>query len=351
MNFFKNLNFSSSNEDGATEVAALDGANRILCITGSGTRPMDVLMTDADEVIAFDINPSQNALLSLKIGAIQCLDHAGYLAFLGITNGDRPKLYGQLRSYLAPDMQTYWDRRSGLIRKGVWYAGKWEKLLWWNARVLHLLRGKAIRDLLAAQSITQQARIWEDRFNDGRLRKGLEMIGRDWVWRWVMREPAGEFLPSPRKVGQRLEADFTRAAHSFLFRDSDFATLIFNGRLNPDAALPLHLRPQNYATLRARLPRLRIVEGNLTDITTHNIENVDGFSLSDFGSYCGKGIYAACWQGIMDAAAPDARFCERIFMNDMDLPFARLKADATLSDALTGSDTAIIYKIRAGRIT
>jgi len=351
LNFFKNLNFSSSNEDGDTEIAALTGANRILCITGSGTRPMDLLMTDAAEVIAFDVNPSQNALLSLKIAAIQCLDHADFLAFQGITQGDRPLFYKQLRGELTPDMQSYWDRRQGLISRGVWYAGKWEKLLYWNALFLRLVRGKAINELLAAKTVAEQSQIWEAKFNDSKLRRAIEMIGRDWVWRWVMREPAGEFLPSPQEVGARLEGDFTRSAHSFLFRDSDFATLIFKGRIDAKAALPTHLRPENYDTLRDRLSRLRIVEGNLTDIASHGIDNVEGFSLSDFGSYCGPDIYAACWQGVMDVAAEDARFCERIFMNDMDAPFARIQVDTEMSDVLTHTDKAIIYKIRAGRIS
>lgn len=351
MNFFKNLNFSSSNEDGDTEIAALTGADRILCITGSGTRPMDLLMTDAAEVIAFDVNPSQNALLSLKMAAIQCLDHAEFLAFQGILDGDRPLLYRRVREQLSEDMQIYWDRRQGLVSRGVWYAGKWEKLLLWNARFLRLVRGRAINELLAAETVAKQGLIWEAKFSDSKLRKAIEMIGRDWVWRWVMREPAGEFLPSPQEVGERLEGDFTRAAHSFLFRDSDFGTLILKGRLNPDLALPTHLRPENYETLRARLPRLRIVEGNLTDIAAHSIENVDGFSLSDFGSYCGPDIYAACWQGVLDVAATDARYCERIFMNDMEEPFSRIKIDSDMSAALTQTDKAIIYKIRAGWIT
>jgi len=307
LNFFKNLNFSSSNEDGDTEIAALTGANRILCITGSGTRPMDLLMTEAAEVIAFDVNPAQNALLSLKIAAIQCLDHADFLAFQGITQGDRPLFYKQLRGELTPDMQSYWDRRQGLISRGVWYAGKWEKLLYWNALFLRLVRGKAINELLAAKTVAEQSQIWEAKFNDSKLRRAIEMIGRDWVWRWVMREPA--------------------------------------------AALPTHLRPENYDTLRDRLSRLRIVEGNLTDIASHGIDNVEGFSLSDFGSYCGPDIYAACWQGVMDVAAEDARFCERIFMNDMDAPFARIQVDTEMSDVLTHADKAIIYKIRAGRIS
>ncbi|MGJ8616418.1 MAG: DUF3419 family protein, partial [Sulfitobacter sp.] len=178
-----------------------------------------------------------------------------------------------------------------------------------------------------------------------------EMIGRDWIWRWVMREPAGEFLPGPTVVGDRLAADFERAAGSFLFRDSDFATLIFRGKLSPTGGLPAHLRPENYQHTKENIERIRIVEGDLTDIRKAGISHVDGFSVSDFGSYTDTAAYAACWQGILDVAAPNAAFCERIFMNDLELPFERLREDKDLSARLTLEDKAIIYRVRAGVIS
>jgi S-adenosylmethionine-diacylglycerol 3-amino-3-carboxypropyl transferase len=350
MDFFKKLNFSSSNEDGASEITALTRANRIVCITGSGTRPLDLLQTKAAEVIAFDVNPAQNALLELKLAALKELDHAQFLSFIGITEGPRAALYQHIRGGLSGEMQAYWDQRKRLISKGVWYAGKWEKLLYWNARILSLFRRRAVDALMEAPDVAQQSQVWATHFSDNRIRRAIEMIGRDWVWRWIMREPAGEFLPGPQAVGERLAADFESAASRFLFRDSDFATLIFRGALSAHGGLPVHLRAENYAHTKANLGRIRIVEGNLTEMRAAGINDADGFSLSDFGSYTSAEAYAACWQGIMEAAAPNARFCERVFMNDLDLPFETLREDAALSDQLTQSDMAIIYRLRAGRI-
>ena len=351
MDFFQNLNFSSSNEDGETELAALEGASRIICLTGSGTRPLDMLLSDAEEVIALDMNPAQNALLALKMAAIESLDYAEFLEFIGIADSrSRGGFYDSIRERLSPEVRAHWDANRCLLEAGVWNAGKWEKLLRWNARFLSFFRGRAVDELMAAPTIEDQARIWRLRFSDSRLRRAIEMIGRDWIWRWVMREPAGEFLPPPREVGERLAADFERAAGSHLFRESDFATLIFRGALKPGGALPIHLRPEYYPQIRDGLPRLRIVEGGLADLASLDIGKADGFSLSDFGSYCGSDIYAACWQGVLAAAEPGARYCERIFMNDMEVPFASIKVDHALSDNLSKSDKAIIYRVRAGTI-
>lgn len=351
VDFWQNLNFSSANEDGATECQVLAGARRILCLTGSGTRPLDMLLAGAEEVIALDVNPAQNALLALKAAAIAACDHAEYLAFVGVTpSTTRLAVYDRLRPGLAADVQLYWDGRRRMIGKGLWYAGKWEKLLAWNARFLWLFRGRSVTALLAARTVEEQAQIWRTRFDDSKLRRAIEMIGRDWVWRWVMREPGGEFLPPPAEVSRRLAEDFATAAGTFLFRDSDFAMLALRGRHEAAGALPLHMLAGNYGRTRAELPKLRILQGGLTDGVALGLEEVDGFSLSDFGSYCSGAVYAACWQGAMDVAAPGARFVERVFMNDLPLPFDGLVEDRDASARLSRSDRAIIYRVRAGRI-
>ena len=351
MDFWHNLNFSSANEDGETEVRALAGAKRILCLTGSGTRPLDMLLAGGDEVIALDVNPAQNALLALKIAAIAQFDYDELLGFLGIGDSRaRRKQYELLRPRLTETARAYWDDHLRQIEHGVWHAGKWENLLLWNARVLRLLRGRFIDQLMSAPTLAAQQNIWRARFDDTGLRRLIGLIGRGWVWKWVIREPGGEFLPEANEVVRRLSAAFARASGSHLFRDSDFATLILRGKHRANTALPLHLRQETYAHIRQNLHRLRLVQGGLTDMTALGIAQIDGFSLSDFGSYCSPTAYASCWQGIMAAAAPNARYCERIFMNDLPLPFAQITEDCAASASLSQSDTAIIYRIRAGSI-
>ncbi|MEG3086983.1 DUF3419 family protein [Sphingomonas sp. PB4P5] len=351
MSFFSTLNFSSTNEDGETELAALAGARHVLCVTGSGTRPLDMLLSGADAVVALDANPVQNALLALKVAALERLDHADYLAFLGLADSDqRRAVYADLRANLSSAARTYWDGHKRLIAAGVWYAGQWERLLALNARFLALFRRRAVAALMRADTLDDQARIWRDGFARQSLLRTIETLGRDLVWRLVMREPAGAFLPDSRAVGDQLDRDFARASRSFLFRDSDTATIAVRGRLRSDDALPVHLRPENYERVRAALPRLRVLEGGLADLPRLDPARFDGFSLSDFGSYCGPADYLACWQGIAAVASPGARWCERLFMNAMPPPLPELTVDETLSERLSASDRAIIYRVRAGTI-
>jgi len=350
MAFFEQLNFSSSNEDGATEIAALAGCRRILCLTGTGTRALDLLAGDADEIVALDANRVQNAALELKMAAIRRFDRAELLGFLGIADDpDRLRHYDDMRGELTPGARAYWDRNRVVIKRGLWTAGKWERLLGWNARFLGVFRGSAIGELMTAPDIARQAQIWQDKFVPGRQRAAIEAAMRDIVWRVAMREPAAAQLPDARAVSAHLAAAFKSAAERFLFRESDIATLVFRGRHTPVGALPVHLRAENYDRVRALLSRLRIVEGSLAQLGATGERGFDGYSLSDFGSYCNAAAYAGCWAGVIATAAPGARTCERVFMNELAPP-ANVTIDAAQSARLSHTDRSIIYRIRAGTI-
>ncbi|WGI23273.1 DUF3419 family protein [Amylibacter sp. IMCC11727] len=349
MSFFENLNFASSNEDGRSELAGLAGTSgRLVCITGSGTRPLDMLLSDAKTVVAIDMNPAQNALLRLKIAAIGQLDHGELLAFLGITSGDRMALWQRVRTALSVEDAQYWDARLKMIKRGVWYAGLWERVLRFGAKGTRLIRGRQIEALFDAPDVETQGRIWAQKFDDWIWRSSIRMLGRPWVWTRVIGEPGGAFLPSPDQVEQRLAGAFNRASNTFLFRESDFASLILRGTSALPSALPLHLLAENYDTVRARLDRLDIRLAGLHELD-ETVE-ADGFSLSDFGSYTTPDTYADAWRGVMKAARPNARFVERVFMNPLPLPFDALQLDEDMSSRLTAADRAIIYDIRAGRI-
>jgi S-adenosylmethionine-diacylglycerol 3-amino-3-carboxypropyl transferase len=350
MAFFDALNFSSSNEDGATEIAALAVADRILCLTGTGTRVLDLLLTDAREIVALDANPVQNFALALKCAAIERLERDAYLAFIGIAPcGNRRAIYDGLRHGLSEQARDFWDRNARLILAGLWTVGRWERLLHWNARALRLFRGSAVSAIMTAPDIDRQAALWQAHFVPGPRRAAIEAGLRDFVWRLAMREPAAAHLPDTRRVSAHIAQSFEAASRRFLFRESDIATLVFRGGHTADGALPVHLRAENFDRVRARLSRLRTVEADLAQLGTTSEGRFDGFSLSDFGSYCNAAAYAHCWHSVIASAAPRTRFCERIFMNEMAPPLA-VTVDAARSLRLSHSDRSIIYTVRAGTI-
>jgi S-adenosylmethionine-diacylglycerol 3-amino-3-carboxypropyl transferase len=355
MSFERTLNFTSANEDGASELAALalSQRDRVLCLTASGGRPLDLLLGDPGQLIALDLNVAQNQLLALKIAAIRVLDDDALLAYLGILPSDRRlALHARVSAALPPETRAFWDARLGVIRRGVWYAGRWEKVLRFGAFGTGLLRGRHVEALFAASSLEHQAEIWTRHFDDGVWRAAIRLLSQRWFWTRVIGEPGGAFLPPAATCEARLAGRFNHAAHNLLFRESDFAWLIFLGR-HDRAALPLHLRPEALPLVRARLDRIQIVHGGLSDLGDDRFGAFDAYSLSDFGSYCRPSDYDACWRGVLASARPGARYCERVFMNPLtpaaDIQ-ARLSPMPDTGAALTAADRAFIYDIRCGTI-
>jgi len=351
MEFFQALDFTSSNEDGRTELAALAGARRILCLTASGTRPLDLLLSDAEEIVALDLNPVQNALLDLKIAAIRSLDREDYLAFLGVTpSATRLATYGRIRADLAPGTRRVFDARQKQIRAGIWYAGRYEKAYRVLARGGRIVRRGAIDRLFAARTLEQQAQIWDAEFDDWLWRHTIRFVARRRVWGRITGDPSSEFFPAPEVLEERMAGAIARAARTFFFRDSDMASLFLRGRHVPNEALPVHMEVDHYQTVRNGLERLRIVTGDLCGLHTAALGFFDGFSLSDFGAFCDPAAYETCWRSVCNAATTGARFCERTFINPLPLPLSEIQVDAELSAALTKADRAVVYDIRAGTI-
>jgi S-adenosylmethionine:diacylglycerol 3-amino-3-carboxypropyl transferase len=103
--FSRTLNFTSANEDGATELEALALApsDHVLCLTASGARPLDLLLGNPARITAIDINPAQNELLRLKIAAFKALEDEALYAYLGIANSrHRPDLHRRVAAGLPP---------------------------------------------------------------------------------------------------------------------------------------------------------------------------------------------------------------------------------------------------------
>ena len=126
--FFMQLNYTAANEDGRSECLALNlkATDQVVCITGSGARPLDLAITGPKRIFAVDLNASQNYLLSLKIAAIQGLEYSAFAELLGLvkTSGaHRIELFQSIAGSLAPECRAYWQKNLRLIEDGVLVLG------------------------------------------------------------------------------------------------------------------------------------------------------------------------------------------------------------------------------------
>lgn len=350
--FFEQIVYSAANEDPASErrALALTESDRVLCITGSGARPLDLLIDGPGRIVAVDFNVRQNHLLELKMAAIAELSHADCLRFLGVYESEgRMEQLAELAPRLSPAAREYWLGQRAAVEGGVMYCGVWESYM---RKVRGVMPRRALLQAMITAPDLETQRALYQRWNNWIWAAGMAPLGWRWVWKTILKEPGIELVPKSVSVSDHLMKSFERAATERLMRTNPYINLMFADGYNDDA-MPLHLQPQHYDALRSKLDRIEVVHAPLATHLREHEDTYTAFSVSDFSSYADPVMYRDVWEGIIHAARDGARVCERFFLvryAPHELFPDALERDAALEEALARDDHTYIYSFNCARI-
>lgn len=352
--FFQQINYSSSTEDSSAELLALQlcEQDEVLCITGSGARPLDLLTAAPVKISSIDFCAEQNHLLRLKMEAFRQLSYTEMCGFLGIQEPMqaatlRLQMFETLAAKLPAATSQFWRQHLNYIRRGVLYCGTWERLL----RVLSFttwLRRSRVKGLLACESLDAQRDYWEKHWTGWQFKTYLQLLSTRFLWTSIVREPGARLIPKDFNVAGYLHDCLTRMASHSLLRSNPYANLLFYGKYTSHCKLPQHLREENFDLVRARLDQVSVIDGDLDAYLRHHQSHFDAFSLSDFASYAPEETYEAVWDSVAQAARPGARFCERLFLVKRKLAGQHLRRDEELERELASIDHTCLYSFHAG---
>ncbi|MFO0927432.1 MAG: BtaA family protein [Gemmataceae bacterium] len=320
----RNLIYNTCWEDPALDRVALNlgPADRVAVITSAGCNALDYLLAGAGEVNAVDVNPIQNALLELKRAAALHLDHDSFFELFGRGQSPqaRPMYHDALRPHLSPVARAYWDRHIGFFagkgwRKSFYYrgtAGLLAKLVLVNAQVLHRLR-EPICQLLEARTIEEQRAIYDERIRARIWTPWLRwFLSRSFTLTllgvpWPQRDQIVEQYPGG--VSQFIRDSLEAVLRDLPFHSNYFWRVYLQGHYTPECC-PEYLRRENFAALRAALPRLKIHTATLTDFLRTVEPGLTRFVLLDHMDWMSSVHPQALvdeWNAILAAAAPGAR--------------------------------------------
>ena len=357
--FSQRISYSSCNEDSRSELKALHlgAGKRVFCITAGGGRVLNLLHDRPQEVVAVDVNPTQNYLLELKIAAMRALSYEPYLRFLGVRPArDRLKVYQGLRPELSKAAGAFFDARPQIVRRGALFQGSLERFLVHVARVSHIVRPIWINRLFKFDDITKQrhfldgwnTRAW--RFVGETLcrRSFLEMFSRDpGFWRFVPPE-----VPLHRRIFDLMH----RYLCNHLARDSHLLQLVFFARYIYEPAMPIYLLPGSFERIREALKTTRITivtapaAAALADIADGTF---DGYSIADVSSYLSESDFGTLMDEIMRTARAEARLCSRgIFVHRPLHPehVRQVRRDHNLERRLAFDDLAMVHEFLVGTL-
>jgi S-adenosylmethionine-diacylglycerol 3-amino-3-carboxypropyl transferase len=168
--YSKNYFYTYCWEDPAVDVEALEinSDDRIAVLTSGGCNALHYLLHNPERVYAVDLNPSQNAVLKLKVAGIKSLDFEEFFELFGDGRSPRYKeLYNKIRPCLDDGARLFWDKKirvfsPGYIFRSFFYSGNWGLALgavrlYWTLKNTH---AKYAVRVLNPSCLEQQKSLW-----------------------------------------------------------------------------------------------------------------------------------------------------------------------------------------------
>jgi S-adenosylmethionine-diacylglycerol 3-amino-3-carboxypropyl transferase len=356
--FYSRLSYSFGNEDWETEHKALQitSQDRVLCVTASGDRPLNLLTKELHQLITIDANPLQNALFDLKRAALSSLPYDDYLAFMGATpSSTRLKIYKQLEKTLDPMSSALWELAPRKIAQGILYQGSVERLLKITSRMIRLLRGPSKVDKLFANSnLQQQQQFVAEHWHTYLWEKAFHILLHPVVTRTFVKDPGLYAYVDPKfHVGNQLYERIHDYLNRHLASESPLLSLILNGKVHPHH-FPPYLRKEDIKKIKKQLHKTQFHTDDLISYVSRAPACAfDCFSLSDVASYMSKEDFMRLMEGILHSAKPGARFCIRQLLTNHQIPphlAPHFKRNITLDQQLQQEDRCCVYAFMTGII-
>lgn len=351
--------FSACNEDSRCEIEAFGSVEdkRLVCVTAGGGRVLNLIAGKPAEIWAVDLNPAQNALLELKIAGMRELDHAAYLAFLGVRpSAQRLATYDRLRRRLSPGAQSFFDANASLLSGGVLMQGKLEQFLSRLAKLMRLAHPLGLSRLFSFSDLAEQRRFL------GRPDMFLwRTIAKNVARRWIMRVFSGDpgfyrYVPTDialhRAIYDRVYGYFWH----HLARENPLMQIVFFGRYVYEPALPIYLNAASYERTKAALEHVHIepITATLHDALDYGASQAfDAFSMSDISSYLDDAAHHDLFEHVLGAARPGAILCSRSNIHHRPLAAEqalRIERDLALEQKLAVDDHSCVHEFLVGKI-
>lgn len=356
-NFYERLSYSIGNEDWRSDQRALQikPGNRVVCITASGDRPLNLLTNDCAELICVDLNQIQNHLLRLKMAAINALNYTDYLTFLGMSpKSKRRDFLTQILPLMDKEARNFWESKRKMIEQGIIYQGALERCAKKIAFTIRLFRKSKIDKLFSFDDLEEQKRFLNKEWNTWFWRKIFDFNLYPSITRYFLKDPALSFNIDPSiKVGPYIYNRMSSCLNQNLAKSNSFLSLFLKGHVLPEG-YPPYLTEEGILQIKSRLNRMSIKTMDVIEYLKKCPDNhFDAFSMSDVASYLEKSRFEELLKVILRTAKPNARFSIRQFLSTHSMPSRfekHFKRDHALEKSLEKEDSCCIYNFIVGKI-
>lgn len=357
--YAQRLNYSFGNEDGNIERKALriQPSDRVVCITASGDRPLNLLLDHPQSLVSVDMNRAQNALFELKRAAMQHFSFEDYLRFLKPEGASKYTKEKQLKA-LEPHMSTsaffYWQSHLSDLNKGVLFQGYMERRCQFFSKFFQFLRKDVLKELFAFDNLEQQ-KAFVDKEWDRFWWKGLFRLSfSPSILKWLASDPGlYENVKTPIPPGLYFYKKMKNSLHHILAKENPFLHLLFSGSVPESAFLSYLTEPAVNQILKSP-SQVEIQTENIIRYLESSPKNTFSvFSLSDVASYMPQESFERLLKAMIHSSQKNARFCLRQFFSNHTIPASLQKyiqQDTGLEGQLEKQEPFFFYRFLIGTL-
>ena len=347
------LFFAQVREDPLLELEALQQQleGPIVIVSSGGCTALSLVAAGAGDVVAVDLNRTQNSVVELKAVGVAVLGSRDASAFIGgapMSGNERLRTYARLRAQLGPDARAYWDGHRRAIAKGLLGAGVTERFFTGViAAVRALVHPKWRMDrLLACRTLDEQQAFYRDEWNSPRWRALFRLMFNGVVFNRVYEPAFFEHVGEP-SFAKHFHGCVEHAVTELPVETNYFLHYLLRGEypVGVPGGLPPYLDPENEERLGAVTERLTLVDGSMVAyLQGCPSSSIAGFSLSNICEWLSDEQLDTLLGEVVRTAKPGARLCLRNFVGWTEIPDrwrANLRVDAALGDRLIKGDRSL----------
>ncbi len=319
----QNLIFNTCWEDPRCDRALLgiNSKSRVITITSAGCNAFDYLLDNPKMLYCADTNPSQNALMELKMAIFRTASFEDLELLFG--QGYHPyahTLYhDSLRPTLSDNAQHFWDKRIIYFQnkqKGgsFYFYGTAGRFAWYFNQFLraHPSLKRDSQKLLQAETLEEQAELYYKL--EPRLLPGLIQ--------WLLRRQATlSLLGIPPAQHRLIQKDYHDGIGGYIkdclrrvftqtyLPHNYFWHLYMTGRYRCTHR-PNYLKPENFEIIRQRLSNIQLRTNSITSLLKTEPGSYTHFILLDHQDWLAEhqpGALAEEWDLLARNAPPGAR--------------------------------------------
>lgn len=280
--------------------------SKILSVASAGDNSFSLLVTNPDILVAVDINKIQLYLVELKKVAIENLEYADVLKFLGFSaSDDRLRYFHLLKNELSTAAKDYWEQNIRLVHDGIIYQGKFEKYFQlFSNRILPWIHSKKkVADLFRTKTCEEQTTFYNDKWDTWRWRMLFKIFFSKYIMGKFGRDP--EFLKEVEiSVSDYI---YQKAANHLQSEEAQKNIFLhFNLTGNFGNLLPHYLQPENFKIIKLNISRLKIKEGYAQD-AIGEFGHFHCMNLSNIFEYMNKELFSETAKAFINGTVNDGK--------------------------------------------